>query len=100
MGTVDAHLVAVDAKNGHLLWDTTVAKAESGYALTHAPLVVKDKVIVGTPAASSAFAASLQLMTSTPGKKSGAFTLSLGPANQVARRGAATPGRQAALRSG
>jgi alcohol dehydrogenase (cytochrome c) len=25
-----------------------VAKAESGYALTHAPLVVKDKVIVGT----------------------------------------------------
>jgi alcohol dehydrogenase (cytochrome c) len=48
MGTVDAHLVAVDAKNGHPLWDTTVARAESGYALTHAPLVVKDKVIVGT----------------------------------------------------
>jgi alcohol dehydrogenase (cytochrome c) len=48
MGTIDAHLVAVDAKNGHLIWDTTVAKAESGYALTHAPLVVKDKVIVGT----------------------------------------------------
>lgn len=48
MGTIDAHLVAVDAKNGHLMWDTTVAKAESGYALTHAPLVIKDKVIVGT----------------------------------------------------
>lgn len=48
MGTIDAHLLAVDAKNGHLMWDTTVAKAESGYALTHAPLVVKDKVIVGT----------------------------------------------------
>jgi alcohol dehydrogenase (cytochrome c) len=48
MGTIDAHLIAVDAKNGHLLWDTVVAKAESGYALTHAPLVVKDKVIVGT----------------------------------------------------
>jgi alcohol dehydrogenase (cytochrome c) len=48
MGTVDAHLVAVDAKNGHLIWDTTVAKPQAGYALTHAPLVVKDKVIVGT----------------------------------------------------
>jgi alcohol dehydrogenase (cytochrome c) len=48
MGTIDAHLIAVDAKNGHLIWDTTVAKAESGYALTHAPLVVRDKVIVGT----------------------------------------------------
>ncbi|HEV3198741.1 MAG TPA: PQQ-binding-like beta-propeller repeat protein, partial [Bryobacteraceae bacterium] len=48
MGTIDAHLIAIDAKNGKPLWDTTVAKAESGYALTHAPLVVKDKVIVGT----------------------------------------------------
>ena len=48
MGTIDAHLVAIDAKNGKPLWNTTVAKAASGYALTHAPLVVKDKVIVGT----------------------------------------------------
>ena len=48
MGTIDAHLVAIDAKNGKPLWNTTVAKAESGYALTHAPLVVKDKVIMGT----------------------------------------------------
>ncbi|HEV2199653.1 MAG TPA: PQQ-dependent dehydrogenase, methanol/ethanol family [Bryobacteraceae bacterium] len=48
MGTIDAHLIAIDAKNGKPLWDTTVAKAESGYAITHAPLVVKDKVIVGT----------------------------------------------------
>src|ERR1700678_450119 len=47
MGTIDAHIVAVDAKNGKPLWNTTVAKAESGYALTHAPLIVKDKVIVG-----------------------------------------------------
>ena len=48
MGAIDAHLIAIDAKNGKPLWNTRVAKAESGYALTHAPLVVKDKVIVGT----------------------------------------------------
>jgi alcohol dehydrogenase (cytochrome c) len=48
MGTIDAHIVAVDAKNGHLLWNTKVANPEAGYAITHAPLVVKDKVIVGT----------------------------------------------------
>jgi alcohol dehydrogenase (cytochrome c) len=48
MGTIDAHLIAIDAKNGKPLWNTTVAKAESGYAITHAPLIVKDKVIVGT----------------------------------------------------
>ena len=48
MGTIDGHLIAVDAKTGKPLWDVAVARAESGYALTHAPLVVKDKVIVGT----------------------------------------------------
>jgi alcohol dehydrogenase (cytochrome c) len=48
IGTIDAHLVAIDAKNGKPLWNTEVAKAASGYALTHAPLVVKDKVIIGT----------------------------------------------------
>jgi alcohol dehydrogenase (cytochrome c) len=48
MGTIDAHLIAIDAKNGHPLWNVTVAKAAAGYAMTHAPLVIKDKVIVGT----------------------------------------------------
>ena len=28
MGTIDAHLIAVDAKNGRRLWNTTVAKPE------------------------------------------------------------------------
>jgi len=48
MGTIDAHLVALDARNGQVLWNTAVASPEAGYAITHAPLVVKDKVIVGT----------------------------------------------------
>jgi alcohol dehydrogenase (cytochrome c) len=48
MGTIDAHLIALDATNGRPLWNTEVAKPESGYAITHAPLVIKDKVIVGT----------------------------------------------------
>jgi alcohol dehydrogenase (cytochrome c) len=48
MATIDAHLIAVDSKNGHPLWNVTVASAAAGYALTLAPLIVKDKVIVGT----------------------------------------------------
>ena len=47
MGTIDAHLIAVDAKSGKAIWNTAVAKPGAGYALTHAPLVVKDKVIMG-----------------------------------------------------
>jgi alcohol dehydrogenase (cytochrome c) len=48
MATIDAHLVALDARDGKVLWDIEVAKADAGYAMTHAPLIVKDKVIVGT----------------------------------------------------
>jgi alcohol dehydrogenase (cytochrome c) len=48
MGTIDAHLIAIDATTGEPLWNKKVADAAAGYAITHAPLVVKDKVIVGT----------------------------------------------------
>src|SRR5882724_3831716 len=48
MGTLDAHIIAVDAKTGTLLWKTKVAEASQRYAITHAPLVIKDKVLVGT----------------------------------------------------
>jgi alcohol dehydrogenase (cytochrome c) len=48
LGTIDAHLLAIDAKNGQVLWNVTVAPVEESYAITHAPLVVKDKVIIGT----------------------------------------------------
>jgi alcohol dehydrogenase (cytochrome c) len=48
MGTTDAHIIALDAKSGQLLWNTKIAEAKDGYALTHAPLVIKDKVIMGT----------------------------------------------------
>src|SRR5205814_8972735 len=47
MGTLDAHLVALDAKTGRVRWDVAAADADKGYSFTGAPLVVKDKVIVG-----------------------------------------------------
>ena len=47
MGTLDAHLVAIDAKSGKPLWTVLVADDKLAYSITLAPLVVKDKVIVG-----------------------------------------------------
>ncbi len=47
LGTLDAHLVAIDAKNGRPLWDKEVAPVNLAYSITLAPLIVKDKVIVG-----------------------------------------------------
>ena len=38
MGTIDARLIAVDAKNGKPLWIKEIGKPEQGYAITHAPL--------------------------------------------------------------
>ena len=51
MGTIDAHLLAIDARTGGILWNIEAAKlgekTTDKYAITHAPLIVKDKVIVG-----------------------------------------------------
>ena len=47
MVTLDAHLLAFDRATGDILWDTVLADYKIGYAATLAPLVVKDKVIVG-----------------------------------------------------
>jgi len=48
LATEDSHLIALDSKTGRPLWDTVVAKASAGYSMSAAPLVIKDKVIVGT----------------------------------------------------
>ena len=47
MGTLDAHLIAIDAKTGKPLWNTVVADVKSAYSITMAPLIVKDQVLVG-----------------------------------------------------
>ena len=48
LATKDAHLIALDAKTGKVVWDTTVDDYTKGYYLTLAPLVAKGKVMVGT----------------------------------------------------
>jgi len=47
MGTLDAHLVAIDTRTGRQLWNVKIADADLAYSVTLAPLVVKDKVIIG-----------------------------------------------------
>jgi alcohol dehydrogenase (cytochrome c) len=47
-GTLDAHLVAIDRTTGRSLWDVAVGDPKLGYSITMAPLIVKDKVLVGS----------------------------------------------------
>ncbi len=48
MGTLDAKLVALDAKSGKMLWQTELGDPDKGYSETMAPVVVDDKVLIGT----------------------------------------------------
>jgi PQQ-dependent dehydrogenase (methanol/ethanol family) len=48
MGTLDAKLVALDAKTGKLVWEQQIADPEKGYSETMAPAVVDGKVLIGT----------------------------------------------------
>lgn len=47
-GTPDAHVTALDAKTGKVVWDKEVGDVTFGYYIAVAPLVVKDKLIIGT----------------------------------------------------
>ena len=44
---LDGHTVAVDARSGHEVWKTQIADVGNGETTTMAPLVVRDRVIVG-----------------------------------------------------
>jgi PQQ-dependent dehydrogenase (methanol/ethanol family) len=48
MGTLDAKLVALDAKTGSLVWETQIAEPELGYSETMAPTAVDGKILIGT----------------------------------------------------
>ncbi len=48
MGTLDAKLLALDAKTGKQVWEQQIADPELGYSETMAPTVVDGKVLIGT----------------------------------------------------
>ena len=48
LGTLDAKLVALDAKTGSVVWETEIADPEEGYSETMAPTAVNGKILIGT----------------------------------------------------
>jgi len=47
MGTLDAHLIAVDRWSGVQVWSKLIANPKESYSLTLAPLAIKDKIVLG-----------------------------------------------------
>jgi alcohol dehydrogenase (cytochrome c) len=47
LGTLDSHVIALDAKTGNVMWDVAAVDYRGGYSITLAPLVIKNLVIIG-----------------------------------------------------
>ena len=48
LATLDAKLVALDAKTGSIVWQTQIADPTLGYSETMAPTAVNGKILIGT----------------------------------------------------
>lgn len=69
METNNAHLLCLDVRSGHLLWDVPYAKGNKNYGATSAPLVVKDKVLVGTSGGDDGVRGFVAAFDTTTGKE-------------------------------
>ena len=81
MNTLDMHVLAVDARSGRELWKTKIfdhTKA-AGYASTGAPLVVKDKLIVGMAGGEHGVRGFLDAYDTATGKRIWRFNTIPGP---------------------
>jgi alcohol dehydrogenase (cytochrome c) len=47
LGTLDNHMIALNAQTGKVIWDVTLAPEGVGYSITGAPLVVNGRVLIG-----------------------------------------------------
>jgi alcohol dehydrogenase (cytochrome c) len=77
--TLDAHVVAISRKTGALLWDTAMENYRRGYSGTTAPMVVKDKVIVGIAGAEYGIRGFIDAYDAQSGKQIWRFYTTAGP---------------------
>ena len=69
MATLDTHLVALDAKSGNVLWDVAVDDYKKGFSITHAPLAIDGKIIVGVTSGECALTGFVDAYDAKTGKK-------------------------------
>jgi alcohol dehydrogenase (cytochrome c) len=79
LATVDAHLIAIDARTGDALWNTTVAKVSSGYSMTLAPMAIKNKILVGVAGGEYGIRGFLAAYDAQTGKEAWRFYTVAGP---------------------
>ena len=69
MATLDTHLVSLDAKTGNVIFDIEVDDYKKGFSITHAPLAIDGKIIVGVTAGECALTGFVDAYDAATGKK-------------------------------
>ena len=99
--TVDCHLLAIDVRNGRVIWDKVLADYRKGYQYNVAPLIVRNMVILGpatNEAGANCWVAAYDIKT---GRSSGDSTRRQSRRIRPRQRaGWVTHGSTAAVRSG
>ncbi len=80
MGTLDNHLVALDIHTGKEVWNVNIEDStQCGCNITGAPLVVKDKVLVGVTGGDSAHRGYINAFFTKTGRRAWRFWTIPGP---------------------
>ncbi len=79
LGTLNAHLLAINAQTGKLLWDVMVGDNQDGYGITSAPLALNDKIIVGVAGGDHGIRGFLDAYSPVDGKRLWRFYTIPGP---------------------
>ncbi|HUQ93671.1 MAG TPA: PQQ-dependent dehydrogenase, methanol/ethanol family [Bryobacteraceae bacterium] len=69
LATLDNHLLALDAKTGAVIWDAEVDDYKKGFSITHAPLAIDGKIIVGVTAGECGLNGFVDAFDAATGKK-------------------------------
>jgi alcohol dehydrogenase (cytochrome c) len=91
--TPDAHLMALDARDGTVRWDVEIADAKKGYWSTNAPLVVRNHLIVGVSGDFDNLPGILRSFDADTGKPQWTFYSTPPPGTPGSESGGATGGQ-------
>ena len=69
LATLDTHLVSLDAKSGNVIWDIEVDDYRKGFSITHAPLAIDGKIIVGVTSGECALTGFVDAYDAASGKR-------------------------------